>query len=186
VTEVKLRDLRAGDKDTILAWRNSPEVARYMYTQHRISQEEHDRWFAGIAGDPTRRYWIVVADGIDVGLVSLNDIDYDHRRCSWAFYLAHPSVRGKGVGSAVEETVLAYVFDTLEMNKLCCEVLDENARVVQLHERFGFVREGLLREHVILSDGPADVVVLGLLRREWRERGPATQRGATGGETGEG
>ena len=44
---VELRPLNSGDKDRMLAWRNSPEVSAYMYTDHLIAPEEHERWFAG-------------------------------------------------------------------------------------------------------------------------------------------
>ena len=50
---VTLRRLRPDDRDRLLAWRNAPEVAAYMYSDHEITAEEHARWFAGIAGDPT-------------------------------------------------------------------------------------------------------------------------------------
>ena len=61
--QVALRALRPDDKDRLLAWRNSPEVAAYMYTDHQISPEEHARWFAGIEGDPRRAYWVIEMDG---------------------------------------------------------------------------------------------------------------------------
>ena len=49
--QVELRPLREEDRDRLLAWRNSPEVAPYMYADHAITPEEHARWFTGIAGD---------------------------------------------------------------------------------------------------------------------------------------
>ena len=50
---VTLRDLTPDDSDRLLAWRNSEAVRPYMYSDHLISPEEHARWFAGIAGDPS-------------------------------------------------------------------------------------------------------------------------------------
>ena len=69
--------------------------------------------------------------------------------------------------------MLAHVFETLRLNKLWCEVLAENTAVIGLHERFGFTREALLREHVMKSGARHDVVGLGLLRREqgWAQGG---------------
>ena len=79
---ITLRDVTPEDSGKILAWRNSDEVRPYMYTDHKISQDEHDRWFAGIPGDRRRRYWIIQMDGLDVGLINLYDIDERHRRCA--------------------------------------------------------------------------------------------------------
>jgi len=67
----------------------------------------------------------------------------------------------------VEYLVLRYVFETLALNKLWCEVLVENEAVVKLHRAFGFTQEALFRDHVVKNGGFRDVVGLGLLKREW-------------------
>ena len=164
---VHLRGLRAADGARVRGWRNSAEVARYMYGDHEIGEAEHAAWLQSALTGEDRRYWIVERDGAPVGLANLARIDRAASRCDWAFYLAEPAVRGQGVGAAVEYLVLAHVFETLRLNKLWCEVLAENTAVIGLHERFGFTREALLREHVMKSGARHDVVGLGLLRREW-------------------
>jgi len=168
-----LRPLRDDDKDRILAWRNSSDVRAYMYTDHVISPEEHARWFAGVAGDERRRYWIIEAAGKPVGLANLYDIDPRNRRCAWAYYLADPGVRGMGLGSYVEYWMLQQVFETLGLHKLWCEVLVSNEPVWRLHETFGFRQEARFRDHVVKDGAPQDVLGLGILAPEWRERRPA-------------
>lgn len=162
-----LRDLAPPDRDRLLDWRNRPEVARFMYSDQVIDAAEHAAWFAGLAGDETRRYWVVELDGAPVGLANLTGIDRRNGRCSWAFYLADPAVRGRGLGLWVECAVLAYVFEALELDKLSCEVLAVNKAVCRLHESVGFQREGLLRRHIRKADGWHDVVLYGLLKEDW-------------------
>ena len=41
---VALRPLTLDDRDRVLAWRNSPEVSEYMYSDDIISPEAHARW----------------------------------------------------------------------------------------------------------------------------------------------
>jgi len=165
--DVGLRRLEAGDSDRVLAWRNLPEIRRWMYTDHVIAQAEHDRWFAAAQADETRRYWIIELDGRPVGLANLVDISRAHRKATWAYYLADPAVRGRGVGAYTEFFVIEHVFGVLKLNKLWCEVLVENEAVWKLHEAFGFRREALLRHHVWKDGQPADVVGLGLLAQDW-------------------
>ena len=167
-----LRGVRPEDKDMIRQWRNLSEVARYMYTDHHITPEEHERWFQRILRDPTCRYWIIVCDRQDVGLVNIYDLDQRNKRCYWAFYIASPDVRGKGVGSFVEYSILRYVFDEIGLNKLCCEVLAFNEVVTNMHKRFGFKQEGRFREHVVKNGVPTDIVCLAMLRREWESLRP--------------
>ena len=69
---VTLRPVEDSDSGRLHAWRNSPEVAAYMYTDHAISAEEHARWFTGLKGDARRAYWIIEADGAPVPLIAAN------------------------------------------------------------------------------------------------------------------
>lgn len=167
---VELRTLRPEDRDRLLAWRNAPEVSAYMYSDHEISPEEHARWFDGLGGDPRRAYWIIEMDAGPVGLANLYDIDRTHRRCAWAYYLAEPQVRGRGVGSFVEYVMIEKVFADFGLDKLWCEVLASNEAVWKLHERFGFRQEARLRQHVIKSGQPQDVIGLGLVKSDWLDR----------------
>jgi UDP-4-amino-4,6-dideoxy-N-acetyl-beta-L-altrosamine N-acetyltransferase len=173
MTRVELRDVTAEDSARLLAWRNSPAVAPFMYTDRHITAEEHARWFASAPHDPRRRYWIIEADAEPVGLANLYDIDADHRRCAWAYYLAEPSTRGKGVGAFVEYSVLEHVFEALKLNKLWCEVLADNEAVWRLHQSFGFQVEARLRDHIRRPDGFREVLGLGLLREDWHAVRPA-------------
>lgn len=165
--DVTLRDLAAEDKDRLFVWRNSEAVRPYMYTDHQIGRDEHERWFAGIWGDGRRRYWVIELDGKPVGLANLYDIDRANRRCSWAYYLAEPSTRGLGLGSFVEFWVIEQVFGPLGLTKLWCEVLAGNEAVWMLHERHGFRREAHFRRHIWRGEEPQDVYGLGLLAEDW-------------------
>jgi UDP-4-amino-4,6-dideoxy-N-acetyl-beta-L-altrosamine N-acetyltransferase len=172
---VRLRLVEPSDSARLLAWRNSPEVAAYMYADHQIPQAEHDRWFAAALAAEDRRYWIIEADGEPVGLANLLKIDRAASRCEWAYYLGEPSTRGKGLGARIEYLVLRYVFETRRLNKLWCEVLLENEAVWKMHQSFGFVREALLREHVCKHGRFHDVVGLGMLHSVWQAAKPANE-----------
>ncbi len=167
MTAVALRPATPEDRDRLLDWRNQPDVARWMYTDHTIGPEEHARWYAAALADPARKYWIIELDGEPVGLANLYDISPVNRKASWAYYLASPSVRGKGVGAFVEFWVIEHVFGEMDLAKLCCEVLVENEAVWKIHESFGFQREALYRQHVWKAGQPLDVVGLGLLAQDW-------------------
>jgi UDP-4-amino-4,6-dideoxy-N-acetyl-beta-L-altrosamine N-acetyltransferase len=166
--QVRLRHLADEDCDRLLVWRNSPQVAAHMYSDHLITPEEHARWFAGIAGDATRAFWIIEMDRNPVGLVNLYDIHPE--QCEWAYYLADPATRGQGVGAWVEFIMLDYVFATLGLDRLWCEVLAANESVWKLHLSFGFEVSARLEDHVIKDGEPHTVVRLKLTKQGWAER----------------
>jgi len=166
---VTLRPLRASDQDKVLAWRNLPEVSAYMYRDDIISPDSHAVWFETARNDPSRRYWIITHEGEDVGLASLYSISETDKRCSWAFYLGTNSLRGKGIGSAVEFLVLAHVFEEMGFKKLSCEVLSENEAVWRMHKNIGFEEEGRLKQHILKGKRSHDVLFLSMLREKWPE-----------------
>jgi UDP-4-amino-4,6-dideoxy-N-acetyl-beta-L-altrosamine N-acetyltransferase len=165
--ELRLRGIRSEDLDMIMGWRAEPAVADFMYTDFEPSIEHQRQWFEAICRDRTRMDWVIWLDGAAVGLLSIVRLDAVNQRCEWAFYLASLDLRGKGVGRALELNVLRYVFEELGMNKLCCEVLASNQKVVQLHERLGSVVEGRRREHVRKRGAFLDVIEMGILRADW-------------------
>lgn len=165
--DLGFRRLEAEDKERLLDWRNRPEVAAYMYTDRRITPEEHEAWFAGIETDARRDYWLILLDGEPAGLLNLYDIQPEHGRASWAYYLAEIGSRGRGLGAKIEYRLLTHVFEERGLNKLWCEVLESNEGVIRLHRSFGFKEEAVLRAHVRKGGEYIDVIGLGLLARDW-------------------
>ncbi len=173
---ISFRPLQRADQQQILSWRNLPQIRRYMLTDHVISAAEHAEWFNRVLDNPKYRHWIICCDHQDVGLLNLYDIDPANRRCYWGFYVAGTSVRGKNVGMFAEFCVLQHVFEELRFRKLSCEVLDFNRGVLRLHQAFGFVEEGRLRQHIVRGDEAHDVICLGILDSEWLTRRPQFER----------
>ncbi|MGH3607859.1 MAG: UDP-4-amino-4,6-dideoxy-N-acetyl-beta-L-altrosamine N-acetyltransferase [Pseudonocardiaceae bacterium] len=177
-----LRPLCRDDAPQLLRWRNSPAVARNMYSDHEIGAEEHEAWLNGALEREDARYWIITADGVDAGFTSVTEIDPGHGTCSWAIYIGSDELRGRGAGSFALFTVLERVFGELGLRKLSCEVLAFNTAALSLYERFGLVPEGRLREQIVKHGEAVDVHRLGILDREWRavreqHRRRLTQRG---------
>jgi len=168
LTRASLRSLGEADRARLLAWRASPQVSAFMYSDHGISAEEHDRWFNGIAGDSRRLFWVIEADGVPVGLTNLADIETTHGRATIARYIADPAVRGRGVGGFAEFKVLDHALLRMGLRKVWSEVLETNAVAWRLHMANGFQREALFRAHVVKNGQPVNVIGLGLLADEWR------------------
>lgn len=165
--DIFIRPLEEKDLEMVRNWRNSPEVSQYMYTDNYISKENQIAWFAKVSADPTCEYLVVEYEGKPLGLLYFTEYSKTFDSCFWAFYLGDTSVRGAGIGTKIEYHALSYVFDTLQFNKLRCEVLIDNDKVIKMHEKFGFRREAFYREHVKKQGKYCDVVGLAMLKREW-------------------
>ena len=87
-------------------WRNSKKVNQYMYTNHYISKEEHQKWMEKLRAKDTAIAWIIKYNGKPVGIAQLSNIDYEKKITEWGFYIADESVRGKGIGRALIKSCL--------------------------------------------------------------------------------
>ncbi|CAH0994321.1 Spermidine N(1)-acetyltransferase [Emticicia aquatica] len=165
--DIVLTPLIKEDIELVRTWRNSPEVAQYMYTEDEISTEQQEAWFEKVKNDETSKYWVIEYDNKKIGLASITGINKVLGSCYWAFYLGTDVPRGGGIGSKIEFNVLEYVFNDLKLNKLRCEVMIFNDKVISMHEKFGFRREAYYRQHVKKNGKWIDTIGLAILKEEW-------------------
>lgn len=167
---LKLRKIRKSDMEQLMYWRMLPDVTRYMYTDPKITIEGQKKWYESISADSTKKYWIINVDEDDVGLLGFYNIDTVNHRCEWAYYLASPSVRGKGIGKSVELNAQQYVFEILNLNKLCCEVFTWNDIVINIHKKYGSVIEGTRKNHIYKNGEVHDILEMAILKGDWEEK----------------
>lgn len=146
--------------------RNQSAVRSSMYTDHEISLSEHLGWIHKLKADK-RQIVFAVIDGNDepIGVVSVNALDLLHKKSDWAFYLGEDQ-RG-GLGAALEYHLIEYVFNSLELEKLNCEVIETNEAVVKLHKKFHFKEEGFRRLNINKNGKRIGVFFLGLTKEDW-------------------
>lgn len=159
-----IRPLTAPDLPTVLAWRNHPNVRRFMFTQHEISLKEHQNWFEKANSDMSKRLLIVEDSSQPIGFVQFNNVK-ERGIADWGFY-ACPN-RPKGTGQKLGTTALDYAFQVLLLHKVCGQVIGNNAKSISFHKRLGFREEGKLREHQFVASTYYDIYCLGLLSYEW-------------------
>lgn len=163
-----LRPIQLDELDLMLVWRNDPKVRANMYTRHVISREEHLAWWDRISLRSDQAYFMYERDSAPMGIVAFNQLDPANANASWAFYAAPEAA--PGTGSRMEYLALDHAFGQMRLHKLHCEVLAFNSPVVTLHQKFGFVIEGRLREHHNVDGNYVDIVRLGILASEWAEK----------------
>jgi RimJ/RimL family protein N-acetyltransferase len=76
---------------------------------------------------------------------------------------------GKGYGYEVAQLALAFAFDEINLHRVQATVFRYNERSIALFEKLGFRREGVYREFLQRDGKRHDMLLYGLLDREWRE-----------------
>lgn len=146
----------------LLELRNAPDIRKNMYDDQPISQQTHLEWCEEITNSRRDHIYGVLDGDQVVGQFGLRAISWLDRRCDWGFFIAE-WMRGRGLGGAIERTVLRHVFEGLRFQKLNCEVIEFNKGVIEIHKKFGFRVEGVRRSHVLRYGSALDVVCLGIL-----------------------
>lgn len=165
MNDYELIPLREDHLDKVLTWRNRPEVRENMYTNHEISPEEHLKWFKDLQCDKSKQYFIFQSDQQELGVIGFTDINEKSKSASWAFYSGNTSIRG--VGSKMEVSALNYAFGQLALNKLNCEVLEFNSKVITFHKKHGFKVEGIFKKHHFANGKYWDVYRLSIFAEDW-------------------
>jgi len=160
-----LRPINEEDLDMVLAWRNSDRVRLSMFSTHVITEEEHRKWYFNLDYN-TCRYLVFEYRQRPVGLVNFTKIDRCNNRCSWGFYLGETDVP-PGTGLLMGYLSMEYVFKSLNIRKLCSQVLGNNQRSIRYHHKLGFKEEGRLLKHVFHNGVYVDVIVLALFNDDW-------------------
>lgn len=164
---VAIKRIIQADKSSLRMWRNDPLVSKWMYTNHEISEAEHNSWFDSMLTDDSKVYWKIVADDVAVGAVFLTGIAPNADACEWGMYLADVDVRGKGVAQAACALSFRHAFIELGMSAVRCEAVAQNDTAIGLYESVGYVRTGLKEDAVKRGNELLSVVTLELTREAW-------------------
>lgn len=137
-----------------------------MYTEHEITSLEHINYIKKLKKDKKQKVFCVLKDKIEpVGVVSINQIDFLHKKTDWAFYLTSNELTG--LGAVLEYYIINFIFLKLEIEKLNCEVIETNNSVIELHKKFFFNEEGIRKENIIKNNRRINVYFLGLTKNKW-------------------
>jgi UDP-4-amino-4,6-dideoxy-N-acetyl-beta-L-altrosamine N-acetyltransferase len=165
--DYRLRAMAEQDRDMALEWRNSEKIRPFMYADHRIQKEEHDRWFSNALQKPNGKFLILDYHDQPIGFASFPNIDFKNGKCLWTYYLGTAPVP-MGAGAALEFFALDFIFGEVGLRKLCCEAFAFNASVIKQHKKFGFQQEGYYVRHIAKNGKFEDVVALALFKEDWK------------------
>jgi diamine N-acetyltransferase len=170
-----LRPLRASDRAISVRWRNDPEIRdNILGYRFPVTDEMEAHWVDAVLNDQSRTRVILAiedkADGAFVGFVYLSGIDWLARNAEFGILIGERSRRGQGLAKDVLSLVAGYAFTTLNLNRLHLRVVSFNKQALRLYRSFGFIEEGVQRQHAFVRGRYYDVVLMGLLRREFQRR----------------
>jgi len=171
---IYLRALDISDLERVYVWHNDQSLYEHLGGVFRwVSRTAEEAWVrqrcAYSATEVNLAICLVDTDE-HIGNVYLRNIDWVGRHAELHILIGSAAQRGKGYGKEAIELALAHAFNDLGLERIYLFVLASNETAQRLYRKCGFIEEGRLRKHAYKQGEFIDVIVMGLLKSEWKGR----------------
>ena len=173
VGDLLFREPTEADIDAVGAFRNDPEVNRFM-VQTSVDLTELRRQWSRTAAHTTDHSCVVERDGQVVAIGFLEVVDGPGQpgrpqgTDGLIGYIVRPDAAGQGVATATAAALLSAAFDGLGLRRVTAGAYLDNVASVRVLERSGMRRERHAVKALWHSDlGWLDEVEYAMLAEEW-------------------
>lgn len=101
------------------------------------------------------------------GVIDLHGWDHALQKAEIGYWIIE-SQQGKGIVSNSCKVLIGYAFAALRLNKVEVRFVLQNEKSAQIPIKLGFTKEGILRQSAKLHGQYVDMVVMGMLRKDWK------------------
>ena len=174
MSKIAIRPITLDDTDNIVRWRNLYSVRKNLYSQAELTPEQHIAYYKNnVESGKCAQFIIALTDDnntCDIGTVFIKNIDYDNNNGEFGIFIGEETERGKGYAKLSTKLILEYGFESLNLHRIYLTVMADNIQAIRAYESSGFVKEGIMREEYLRNDGYVDIVIMGILKKDWDER----------------
>ncbi|OGQ46671.1 MAG: hypothetical protein A3H42_04230 [Deltaproteobacteria bacterium RIFCSPLOWO2_02_FULL_46_8] len=163
---VLLTALRDDDLEVLFQWVNDPALVRFSASYKPVHWKNHVEWFDSLEEKDTTIIFGIRPIG-DKKLIGFCKLVNMHRVCRSAemqIKIGDRAYLSQGYGSEALGLLLRFAWDDLNLHRVYCYVFADNERAIKLYEKFGFLREGVMREAAFIDGEYKDIIIMGILR----------------------
>jgi UDP-4-amino-4,6-dideoxy-N-acetyl-beta-L-altrosamine N-acetyltransferase len=160
-----LRPMLEEDAQFIVEMRNNSKILNSLFSYKMITVQEHLKWYKNNLNNDNR-IDLMIGEKDDnklIGTVNLVDIDYKNQKAEFGIIIAE-SFWNKGYAYESSQRFIDHSFNHFNLNKIYLEVLKENNAAINLYEKLGFKKEGILKEDIFKNGKFKDVLIMSLFR----------------------
>ena len=132
-----LRGIGEEDTKEIVKWRSDPFVYRFFKNPHKITEEEHIRWYKdNYLKNPNRFDWMCIEkeSGGKIGVFGI----IKEEKTAEVNYLLAPEAQHKGYASESLKGIIQYAYDDLTVKLITAVIHKDNKPSIALVEKMGF------------------------------------------------
>ena len=163
--QVYLRALEIGDLERTYKWHNDPNMYSIMGGTFRfVSHASEEAWIRKKQEFSTTDVSLAICvteTSQHIGNIYLRNIDWVNRHAELQMWIGEQDKRSQGYGFAAQTLLHNHAFNDLGLLRLYLYILEGNPSTY-LAKKFGFVKEGKLRQQVFKDGEFKDIVIMGL------------------------
>lgn len=169
---VSLRPICSKDMPKMLEWRNKTEIRKWFFDSRILTLRDQEEWYSAYMKKDDDQMFIIQVDSVGVGTIAIYNIDRKKKKAEIGrILIGEDEYRSRGYAYQAGRLLLQYAFDSLEMERLYLMMFADNEAAQNLYAKLGFMSERILRDNILTPSGPKDVIVMGLLRKEFSSQG---------------
>jgi len=108
----------------------------------------------------------IFLEGKLIGALGMSHWNHTLKKAQIGYWIGKEH-EGSGVLSTCLKQFICFLFEKLELNKIEIWFVVTNKRSAVVAQRFGAKIEGILRSSQLVNGNLEDVVIAGILKREW-------------------
>lgn len=168
--KVVIRAVEEKDLELLKTMINDPNIEKLVGGKSfPVSTYMQKKWFENIQNDSKNIYLVIdIKHGETIGMVSITDIDWKNRVGYIGIKIGNEINRGKGFGRDAIMTIMRYIFEELNFQRLETCILEYNKGSQKLFlQKCGWMKEGIRRQCFYNSGKYHNVFILGILQDEY-------------------
>ena len=151
-------------------WRNDSELRKYFREFKELSMEHQERWFTKIQSLHSNDFMFGIYDKKNselIGAGGLCSVHWIYRNADLSFYIGKDSLYADPFYA--KDTVLSlikFAFNDLNLEKIWCEIYENDEKKINILSQIGFTKEGLLRHSSYKNGKYINSFYFGLLKND--------------------
>ncbi|WP_164670825.1 GNAT family N-acetyltransferase [Virgibacillus doumboii] len=172
-SKTRLTRFKEADLPVLEQWYQDEEFMRLMDTSPAFPKtvEELKEWYVKKQKNNEFLFAVRTLESDElIGFIALDEIDWANRNSWLALGIGDKANWNKGYGQEILRLALGFAFRELNLHRVQLSVFESNKRAIAAYEKCGFKHEGGHREYLIRDSEPEDMLIFGVLRREWEAK----------------
>ncbi|PSL40161.1 RimJ/RimL family protein N-acetyltransferase [Planomicrobium soli] len=173
-TRLYLRELAEDDWQAVHEYASLEIVSRYQPWGPNSEEESRafvDTVLLDASKEPRSRFVFAIVLSESEKLIGAGEFNVQSiaNRVGEIGYIVNPAYWGQGIATETARRLVEFGFSELGLHRIYATCDPRNIASQKILEKIGMVKEGLMREDLLMKDGWRDSLLYSVLEQEWRE-----------------